>query len=113
MWLEAVQHCVGWGELGRRARKLVRPSADLPPPHSSAEDLCNCEFSLAYGAKILLNNARLRLKRGKRYGLCGPNGSGKTTLMRAIVNGQVGAGAKSDRCITPMHVAAHQCGFCE
>mmetsp|Transcript_15299 Transcript_15299/g.26489 ORF Transcript_15299/g.26489 Transcript_15299/m.26489 type:complete len:1035 (+) Transcript_15299:185-3289(+) len=52
-------------------------------------DLCNCEFSLAYGAKILLNNARLRLKRGKRYGLCGPNGAGKTTLMRAIVNGQV------------------------
>ncbi|GFH27561.1 uncharacterized protein HaLaN_25903, partial [Haematococcus lacustris] len=39
------------------------------------EDLCNCEFSLAYGAKILLNNARLRLKRGKRYGLCGPNGA--------------------------------------
>ena len=27
-------------------------------------DLCNCEFSLAYGGKILLNNARLRLKRG-------------------------------------------------
>lgn len=56
-----------------------------------AEDLCNCEFSLAYGAKILLNNTRLRLKRGKRYGLCGPNGSGKSTLMRAIVNGQVWA----------------------
>ncbi|KAF5831548.1 hypothetical protein DUNSADRAFT_12961 [Dunaliella salina] len=53
------------------------------------EDLCNCEFSLAYGAKILLNNTRLRLKRGMRYGLCGPNGSGKSTLMRAIVNGQV------------------------
>ncbi|EPX70825.1 translation elongation factor eEF3 [Schizosaccharomyces octosporus yFS286] len=53
------------------------------------EDLCNCEFSLAYGAKILLNRTRLRLKRGRRYGLCGPNGSGKSTLMRAIVNGQV------------------------
>ncbi|OZJ04912.1 hypothetical protein BZG36_02492 [Bifiguratus adelaidae] len=53
------------------------------------EDLCNCDFSLAYGAKILLNRANLRLKRGRRYGLCGPNGSGKSTLMRAIVNGQV------------------------
>lgn len=53
------------------------------------EDLCNCEFSLAYGAKILLNMARLRLKKGKRYGLCGPNGAGKSTLMRAIANGQV------------------------
>lgn len=40
-------------------------------------DLCDCEFSLAYGAKILLNNTRLRLKKGRRYGLCGPNGAGK------------------------------------
>jgi elongation factor 3 len=53
------------------------------------EDLCKCEFSLAYGAKILLNNATLHLKRGQRYGLCGPNGVGKSTLMRAIANGQV------------------------
>ncbi|EIE22864.1 elongation factor EF-3 [Coccomyxa subellipsoidea C-169] len=52
-------------------------------------DLCDCEFSLAYGAKILLNNTRLRLKKGRRYGLCGPNGAGKSTLMRAIANGQV------------------------
>ncbi|KAG2447603.1 hypothetical protein HYH02_007524 [Chlamydomonas schloesseri] len=51
--------------------------------------LCNCEFSLAYGGKILLNNARLRLKRGRRYGLCGHNGVGKTTLMRAINNEKV------------------------
>lgn len=53
------------------------------------EDLCNCQFSLAYGAKILLNTATLRLKRGHRYGLCGKNGTGKSTLMRAITNGQV------------------------
>ncbi|KAF8871712.1 hypothetical protein CPB85DRAFT_1513604 [Mucidula mucida] len=46
------------------------------------EDLCNCQFSLAYGAKILLNTATLRLKRGHRYGLC-------VTLMRAITNGFV------------------------
>jgi elongation factor 3 len=52
-------------------------------------DLCNCEFSLAYGGMILLNNARLRLKRGHRYGLCGHNGCGKSTLMRAIANGQL------------------------
>ena len=42
-------------------------------------DLCDCEFSLAYGAKILLNNTRLRLKKGRRYGLCGPNGAGKVS----------------------------------
>lgn len=53
------------------------------------ETLCTCEFSLAYGALILLNNASLHLKKGKRYGLCGPNGCGKSTLMKAIANGQV------------------------
>ncbi|KAF3908155.1 hypothetical protein AA313_de0200468 [Arthrobotrys entomopaga] len=53
------------------------------------EDLCNCTFNLAYGAKILLNQTHLRLKRGQRYGLCGPNGSGKSTLMRAINREQV------------------------
>lgn len=53
------------------------------------EELCNCEFSLAYGGKILLNNAQLRLRRGRRYGLCGANGVGKSTLMRAIANGKV------------------------
>jgi len=52
-------------------------------------DLCDCEFSLAYGGMILLNNTRMKLKRGHRYGLCGPNGCGKSTLMRAIDNGQV------------------------
>ncbi|TIB97283.1 hypothetical protein E3Q18_02668 [Wallemia mellicola] len=59
------------------------------PDEEEGEDLCNCTFSLAYGAKILLNTATLRLKRGHRYGLLGRNGTGKSTLMRAIVNGQV------------------------
>ncbi|KAI8468023.1 MAG: elongation factor EF-3 [Monoraphidium minutum] len=55
----------------------------------SYEELCNCKFSLAYGGKILLNNACLRLLRGRRYGLCGANGVGKSTLMRAISRGQL------------------------
>merc|ERR1712022_105333 len=52
-------------------------------------DLCNCKFSLAYGAKILLNGTGMNLKRGKVYGIVGTNGVGKSTLMRAIDNGQV------------------------
>ena len=57
--------------------------------NDEGEDLCNCEFSLGYGARILLNNTRLHLKRGKRYGICGYNGCGKSTLLRAISNGQL------------------------
>ncbi|RHZ15425.1 hypothetical protein DYB31_000507 [Aphanomyces astaci] len=49
-------------------------------------DVCDIDFSLAYGGKILLRNARLRLTRGHRYGLVGKNGVGKTTLMRNIAN---------------------------
>merc|ERR1712151_657343 len=54
-----------------------------------AEELCNCTFTLAYGTKILLHNTKMKLKRGKRYGLLGPNDCGKTTLMRSIANNQV------------------------
>ena len=61
--------------------------AGVEDDEEEGEDLCNCDFSLAYGAKILLNTATLRLKRGHRYGLCGRNGTGKSTLMRAINNG--------------------------
>lgn len=64
------------------------------------EELCNCDFSLAYGAKILLNNASMRLLRGNRYGLCGPNGVGKSTLMRAIANGQVDGFPPADQLRT-------------
>ncbi|EGF82149.1 hypothetical protein BATDEDRAFT_16059 [Batrachochytrium dendrobatidis JAM81] len=53
------------------------------------EELCNALFSLAYGGMMLLNNTRLRLKRGERYGLCGPNGAGKSTLMRSISLGKL------------------------
>merc|ERR1719183_599940 len=52
--------------------------------HDDLEVLCDCEFSLAYGNRVLLHNTRLKLKRGKCYGLIGPNGAGKSTLMRSI-----------------------------
>lgn len=47
----------------------------LPVAHSYADaveegdaaELCNIDFSLAYGGKILLHNTRLRLLAGHRY----------------------------------------------
>lgn len=76
-------------ELLLKAASDEDEEAEVLEDEETGEDLCNCTFSLAYGAKILLNTASLRLKRGNRYGLCGRNGSGKSTLMRAITNGQV------------------------
>ncbi|EEY22356.1 elongation factor 3 [Verticillium alfalfae VaMs.102] len=75
--------------LRKRASPGAAEAAEGDADDEEGEDLCNCTFSLAYGAKILLNQTHLRLKRGQRYGLCGPNGSGKSTLMRAIDNEQV------------------------
>ncbi|KAF3014734.1 hypothetical protein G7054_g6383 [Neopestalotiopsis clavispora] len=75
--------------LRKRASSALGDAAEEEVDDDEGEDLCNCTFSLAYGAKILLNQTHLRLKRGRRYGLCGPNGSGKSTLMRAINNEQV------------------------
>jgi len=68
-------------------KMLVIPEED--DEEDDAEELCNCTFTLAYGTKILLHNTKMKLIRGKRYGLLGPNDCGKTTLMRAIANNQV------------------------
>lgn len=76
-------------QLRKRATPGYEEEDTPEPDEEEGEDLCNCQFNLAYGAKILLNQTHLRLKRGQRYGLLGPNGSGKTTLMRAINNEQV------------------------
>lgn len=52
-------------------------------------EVVNARFSLAYGGRMLLNKATMRLFKGHRYGLCGRNGCGKSTLMRAIANGKL------------------------
>ncbi|KAI5475384.1 elongation factor 3 [Pseudohyphozyma bogoriensis] len=92
----ALPHATRANAAGGVVREVLEASAkeegekvEVFDDEEEGEDLCNCTFSLAYGAKILLNTATLRLKRGHRYGLCGRNGSGKSTLMRAIDNGQV------------------------
>ena len=66
------------------------------------EDLCDCTFSLAYGAKILLNNTRLRLKKGRRYGLCGPNGAGKVRLTAHMLSPVCWAFAASGPFFQPL-----------
>ncbi|RDW83734.1 putative translation elongation factor eEF-3 [Aspergillus mulundensis] len=86
--------------LRKRASPLAAEEEAVESDEEEGEDLCNCTFSLAYGAKTLLNQTSLRLKRGQRYGLLGPNGSGKTTLMRAINNEQLEGFPKKDEVKT-------------
>lgn len=73
----------------------ILPLDETPVQHienteeDSSETLCNCIFSLAYGSKILLNSASLKLHRGKRYGIVAQKSAGKTTLLKSIANYQI------------------------
>eukprot|EP00608_Synchroma_pusillum_P012714 CAMPEP_0198419596 /NCGR_PEP_ID=MMETSP1452-20131203/317_1 /TAXON_ID=1181717 /ORGANISM="Synchroma pusillum, Strain CCMP3072" /LENGTH=1042 /DNA_ID=CAMNT_0044139729 /DNA_START=1 /DNA_END=3129 /DNA_ORIENTATION=- len=58
-------------------------------PEADEEDLCDATFSLAYGTRVLLHQTRLKVKRGRKYGLIGQNGCGKSTLMKAIASGNL------------------------
>lgn len=69
------------------------------------ELLCDTQFSLAYGALLLLSHTHLRLFRGRRYGILGTNGSGKSTLMRQLRDGKVENFPPQDqlRCVMVEH----------
>merc|ERR1711871_1314682 len=64
-------------------------SAEKVDPEDEEEDLCNAQFSLAYGTRVLLHQTPFRVKIGRKYGLVGPNGAGKSTLMKSIAGGNL------------------------
>lgn len=70
-------------------REMMKPIPIKDEDDDGLEEIANCQFTLAYGTKILLHNTVMRLKRGAKYGLLGGNDSGKTTLMRSIANGSL------------------------
>ena len=67
-----------------------RYSTGVEDDGAEGQLLCDIQFSLAYGGLLLLNHTQLKLRRGKRYGICAANGAGKSTLMKAIRDGKVG-----------------------
>jgi G3E family GTPase len=71
-------------------REMIKIDIKDDDDDDAAEELCNCQFTLAYGTKILLHNTTMRLKRGHKYGLLGGNDSGKTTLINHILTAQHG-----------------------
>jgi elongation factor 3 len=85
----------GWvEEFRRQAEEAALTEQDDATSYGDHDDgghgeLCDLRFNLAYGGKILLHDARLRLLRGRRYALVGQNGVGKTTLMSAINRGKI------------------------
>jgi len=97
------------GELAEKLTSLLRAAAlhgvqdQQADNDDDATDLCNIEFSLAYGGKILLHNAFLKLGRGRRYGVMGKNGAGKTTLLTNIGSGNIEGLPPSLRTVYVQH----------
>ncbi|UYV72358.1 ABCF1 [Cordylochernes scorpioides] len=58
-----------------------------PDIHDGATLLHLTDIKMTAGRRVLLENAEIRLRKGRKYGLVGRNGLGKTTLLRNMVNG--------------------------
>ncbi|RXK36829.1 elongation factor 3 [Tremella mesenterica] len=82
-----------------------RYAPDAVDDGSEGELLCDIQFSLAYGGLLLLNHTSLKLRKGRRYGICAANGAGKSTLMKAIRDGKVEGFPPQDqlRCVMVEH----------
>tara|TARA_X000000950_G_scaffold272441_1_gene354995 strand:+ start:262 stop:3324 length:3063 start_codon:yes stop_codon:yes gene_type:complete len=70
-------------------KSIENMTPDKVDPEDEEEDLCNAQFSLAYGTRVLLHQTPFRVKVGRKYGLVGPNGAGKSTLMKSIAGGNL------------------------
>merc|ERR1719199_880645 len=61
-------------------KRVPKREVELDIPEGEGEILCNVEFKLAYGGKILLNTTHFHVRRGRIYGLLGHNGCGKSMV---------------------------------
>lgn len=71
--VETVNRCY-FAATGKVRSDVSEESQEITDPDAedaTIPDLCACEFSLAYGGKILLNTAKLHMKVERRYGLIG------------------------------------------
>ena len=68
---------------------MVRKSKQIPDKKrlkGSDSSFCVSSFDIVYGKKVIIENSRLIIEHGQRYGLIGKNGTGKSTLLRLIGN---------------------------
>eukprot|EP00620_Florenciella_sp_RCC1587_P013754 CAMPEP_0182570326 /NCGR_PEP_ID=MMETSP1324-20130603/10671_1 /TAXON_ID=236786 /ORGANISM="Florenciella sp., Strain RCC1587" /LENGTH=1068 /DNA_ID=CAMNT_0024784705 /DNA_START=58 /DNA_END=3264 /DNA_ORIENTATION=- len=88
-FLDSAAVATGVAQITTECVKQIKEIVEEEEEDDGKEILADCEFTLAYGTKILLHNTKLKVKRGARYGLLGGNDSGKTTLMRSISQEQI------------------------
>lgn len=86
-----------------KTRKIAEESRVVVEEEEIADDaevLCDLPFGLAYGNKVLMRKTRLKLLRGKKYGLLGQNDSGKTSLLNALADYKIEGFPTADICRT-------------
>jgi elongation factor 3 len=87
-------------EAVRAVAEASREEVEEEEVDDGAEVLCDLNFGLAYGNKVLLRKTKLKLLRGHRYGLLGQNDSGKTSLLQALADYKVEGFPSADECRT-------------
>jgi len=82
--------------LDKKIAEFLEHKYKVPPPevkhdkgNNFKQDIMIPMLTLIVGGKALLENATLRLVRGRKYGLVGRNGIGKTCLINAISRNEI------------------------
>ena len=80
----------------RQIDEMLATKAKIPPPtvmHDKSElysaDVFLPGVTITAGNKLLIEDATVKLTKGRKYGLVGRNGTGKTTLINAICRKEV------------------------
>jgi ATP-binding cassette subfamily F protein 3 len=69
--------------------RIPKPAVQHHKSPVGLRDIIISNFTVGIGGKVLLDNAMLRLTKGRRYGLIGRNGIGKTTLLNEMVRKEI------------------------
>ncbi|KAJ2806271.1 ABC transporter ATP-binding protein arb1 [Coemansia guatemalensis] len=70
-------------------RSAERSATGVLTSNIQGRDIHIDSYSLSFHGRMLIENARVELNYGNRYGLLGDNGCGKSTFLRSIAEGDI------------------------
>ncbi|KAJ2607959.1 ABC transporter ATP-binding protein arb1 [Coemansia sp. RSA 1365] len=70
-------------------RSAERSATGVLTSNTQGRDIHIDSYSLSFHGRMLIENARVELNYGNRYGLLGDNGCGKSTFLRSIAEGDI------------------------
>ena len=93
----------------RAAHTHVQPTMTTMPQLAmidGAKDIKVISFSLSFHGENLIEDTKLELSYGGRYGLIGRNGCGKSTFLEALASGDLELPPHIDRFVCSVYVRA-------